>query len=405
MLYNFDNEIEREIEKIQKSSICKLNKELILKFYNWILAEGLSKSRQYKYLFTLRKISEHKNKPFPEWDKEDIIEILAFLEKKGYKKETVNEYKKTLKKFFKWLNGEDWKPLKLIKTKKDKDKKPEILSEDEILKMIEVEKNFRNKAILAVGYEGGFRTSELAGIRIKDIEFDKKEGELKARVKVCGKTGERVVPLRMSVPYLRAWLEMHPFSSDPEAFLFCSLSNRSFGEPLRYANLAKVIKTSAKKAGIKKRVHPYILRHSRATVLAASSVGESIMSKYLGWVIGSDMPRVYIHLANRDVERVIDELYGLEGEKPKVSKPIRCPRCGKVNEPTAKYCSQCALILDEKERLRLEIEEPNITKELIDLVIQDPELLKKAKEMIEFLKVLRENPDLMKEFLSVVGKK
>ncbi|MEM2425406.1 MAG: hypothetical protein QXE83_00245, partial [Archaeoglobaceae archaeon] len=54
MLYNFDSDIEREIEKIQKSSICDLNKELIFKFYN-------------------------RNKPFSEWNEEGIIEILAFL--------------------------------------------------------------------------------------------------------------------------------------------------------------------------------------------------------------------------------------------------------------------------------------------------------------------------------------
>ncbi len=65
--------------------------------------------------------------------------------------------------------------------RKDRNEKPEVLSEDEILRTIEVEKNLRNKAIISVGYEGGFRIGELAGIKIKDVEFDKREGELKAR--------------------------------------------------------------------------------------------------------------------------------------------------------------------------------------------------------------------------------
>lgn len=396
MLYDFDKNIQTEIKKLENSQICKENQKLILKFHKWILAEGLSKARQYKYLINLRKISEWNNKPFTKWSEEDIIDILAFLENNGYKRETVNEYKKALKKFFKWLNGEDWKPLKLIKMRKDRNRKPEVLSEDKILRMIEVEKNLRNKAIISVGYEGGFRIGELAGIKIKDVEFDKREGELKARIRVKGKTGERIVPLRMSVPHLRVWIEIHPFSNDPNSFLFCSLSNRSLGEPMKYQSLAKVIKNAAVKAGIKKRVHPHILRHTRATVLAASSIGESIMSKYLGWVIGSDMPRVYIHLVNKDVEKAIDELYGIDGDKPKIAKPLKCPRCGKINEPNAKYCSQCALILDEGERIRVEMEEPLIAKELMNMIVQNPNMLDQLKEMLEFVKELREKPELMR---------
>jgi predicted amidophosphoribosyltransferase len=113
------------------------------------------------------------------------------------------------------------------------------------------------------------------------------------------------------------------------------------------------------------------------------------------------MPRIYIHLVNKDVEKVIDELYGIEEEKPKLAKPVRCPRCGKVNKPNAKYCSQCALILDEGERIKVEMEEPLIAKELTEMLIQNPELLNQLKEVYEFVKEMREKPEIMKMLMKL----
>lgn len=57
--------------------------------------------------------------------------------------------------------------------------------------MISAAKHPRDKAMIALLYEGGFRIGELASIKFKDIEFNKFGG----KVKVSGKTGERLVPL------------------------------------------------------------------------------------------------------------------------------------------------------------------------------------------------------------------
>lgn len=76
-------------------------------------------------------------------------------------------------------------------------------------------------------YRRGLRIRELAGIKIKDVVFDEENRELKARIRINGKTGERVVTLRMSVKYLLAWLEKHPLKDNPDAYLFCSISNNS----------------------------------------------------------------------------------------------------------------------------------------------------------------------------------
>lgn len=190
---------------------------------------------------------------------------------------------------------------------------------------------------------------------------------------------------------------MRPRKDDIEAYVFCSLSQRNFGEPIEYQTFRKVIKNAAKKAGIKKRVYPHILRHSRATVLA-NHLTEQQMNVFFGWVQGSDMPRIYVHLSGRDIDRAINKVYGLEEEEDEKEveiKPKKCPRCGYVNAPTDIYCGRCALILDEKERLKLEMEESKIAIDLMTYIMQNPEMFEKVKEMIKFVEKVRENPELM----------
>lgn len=396
-LYDTEQRIKKELKKIDELTNEK-NKQIIREFYTVMLAEGISKRRLWRYLQTLRLIAQKYDKPFNEWKKEDIIKFLADVNSNGYALETVNEYKKGLRKLFKWLHGEDWMHLRLLKTKKNRNKKPDILEEDEVLRIIDAANNERDKAMIAVCYEAGLRIGELASIKIKDVVFDEENRELKAKIRVKGKTGERIIPLRMSVKYLLAWLEKHPKKEDPEAYVFCSISNNSLGEQMRYESFLRLFKRIAEKAGIKKNVHPHMLRHTRATILAANNVAEYIMCKYFGWVVGSDVPRVYVDLSAKDLDKVVDAIYGFEeSAKPKLAKPRRCPRCGKVNEPTAKYCSVCAFILDEKLRAELELEEPRVAKDLMSIIMQNPEMLAQVKEMIELVQKMREKPELMQK--------
>jgi hypothetical protein len=70
----------------------------------------------------------------------------------------------------------------------------------------------------------------------------------------------------------------------------------------------------------------------------------------MGWIIGSKEARTYVHLSGRDTEKAILGMYGMvkEEEKEVKMKPIKCPRCGLMNDPFSKFCSGCSLGLDEK---------------------------------------------------------
>ena len=392
-----DKRLEQQVELARKE-LSERNFKLVLDFKRKLMAEGVGKLRIARYISILRKIAEFNGRSFDEWEDDDIISILEAIEEEDYSSGTKNEFRKTLKKFIKVQYGEYSSLLRLIKQKREDNRIPEVLSEEEILSMVEAANHPRDKALIAVGYEGGLRIGELASLRIGDIIWHTNlNGELKAKIKVRGKTGERQIPLIISVPYLKRWIDEHPFRDGPNAIVFCSLSQRSFGQMISYQMMWKTISRIGKEAGIKKRTNPHILRHSRATVLA-NYLTEAQMCEFFGWTQGSRMPRTYVHLSGRDIDKAINKIYGLEeeeDEKERTIQPQKCPRCGYINAPTDRYCGRCALILDEKERLRLEMEEPRIAKDLMNYIMQNPEILGQVAEMIEFVGKIRERPELM----------
>jgi ribosomal protein S27AE len=91
-----------------------------------------------------------------------------------------------------------------------------------------------------------------------------------------------------------------------------------------------------------------------------------------------------------------------EEEEEEVTKPRKCPRCGYLNAPTDRFCGRCALILDESERIRYEIEGAGIINELISLLKEDPEVFDRARVMLELAKKLREDHDLLEAFMGMI---
>jgi integrase/recombinase XerD len=92
-----------------------------------------------------------------------------------------------------------------------------------------------------------------------------------------------------SVEYLKSWLQVHPEESNPEAPLWATLNSKeNLLKPLQYAAIRMKLKRIAKKAGINKRIHPHLFRHSRATYMA-NYLTEAQMNVYFGWTQGSDM--------------------------------------------------------------------------------------------------------------------
>ncbi len=81
------------------------------------------------------------------------------------------------------------------------------------------------------------------------------------------------------------------------------------------------------------------------------------MKQYFGWVQGSEMASIYVHLSGRDVDNALLKLNGIntaEEKKEQVLKTINCPRCQENNSAVSKFCSRCGSPLNIQVALGVE---------------------------------------------------
>jgi len=373
-IHNFNEQLER-VEKSVKNDedLSRKNKKLLLDFTNYLIAQGISKGRVVKYLNHLRRVAEIAEKDLDKIGREDLVKIVGEIQKsENYSEWTKHDYKVALKKFFKWLKGEqegrlftDWFK---VTVKNNNKKLPEELLTVSDIEKLSVATNLRDKAFVLALYESGARIGEFLPIRIKQLEFDR----YGALLTLHGKTGSRKIRLITCVPALIQWLNSHPCKDDKEAYIWIRMKASNGNELITYAEACKILRQLAEKAGVKKPVNPHHFRHSRATELA-KHLTEAQLCEYMGWVQGSDEASTYVHLSQRDIESAILRLHGIKAEEEEELKfkPIVCPRCKKENSPGSKFCSLCGLALELKAAIELDSKIDAVT-ELFAKILEDP---------------------------------
>lgn len=159
---------------------------------------------------------------------------------------------------------------------------PATLTPSEVERLLEAPKlnkpiGMRNRALLETLYGTGLRVSELAALKLEDLQFD--AGYLRC----FGKgSKERVVPLGgAAATYLKKYIEetrpqFDPSTKSPYVFL----SNR--GQALSRKTIWQLIRRCTHDAGIAKAVSPHTLRHSFASHLLANHAPLRVIQEMLG---------------------------------------------------------------------------------------------------------------------------
>ena len=135
----------------------------------------------------------------------------------------------------------------------------------------------RDQAILETLYGAGLRISELVGLDVDDVDLE--EGSVRA----VGKgSKERVVPLgRYATKAVESYLVRgRPSLAGPRSGGALFLNQR--GGRLTRQGTTNMIKAQAKRAGIRKRVTPHMLRHSFATHLLEGGADVRVVQELLG---------------------------------------------------------------------------------------------------------------------------
>ena len=269
---------------------------------------------------------------------------------------------------------------KNVKIKKVKDKivREDLLTEDDLKKLLHVcGENARDRALIDCHFEAGTRPGEILNLQIRHVKFDK----YGAVLHVDGKTGARSIRLVKSTPSLAYWLSVHPLKDDTSAPLWPNTSYRNRGKALTYAGARQMINRRCKMANLSKHVNLNLFRHSEATV-TANFMTEAQMRKRHGWTADSKMPGRYVHLVNADVDAAIFEHLGIETkEKEDQNVPKICEICQMPNSFESSICSKCGKPLDLKTALESDEQAKAELKETIMDVLRSEEILKQTQEL------------------------
>jgi integrase/recombinase XerD len=214
----------------------------------------------------------------------DLKEFLVWFYEDNKNPRTQSRVLSGIRAFFRFLliEGEiTVNPSALIESPKIGFKLPEVLSIEEIDRMIEAidlsrEDGHRNKAIIETLYGCGLRVSELVGLRLTDIHYD--EGY----VIVTGKgSKQRLVPVSG-----KALKEIYIYMSDRNRLSVIRDHNTLFlnrrGSGLTRVMIFKIIKDLAAKAGIRKNISPHTFRHSFATHMIEAGADLRAVQEMLG---------------------------------------------------------------------------------------------------------------------------
>ncbi len=203
-------------------------------------------------------------------------------------------------------------PTELIEGPKTNRYLPEVLSYEEIRRMIEAidrshPQGTRNVAILETLYACGLRVSELTGLRLSQVSFEHEY------IHVLGKNNkERLVPIsREALRHIQLYLEgdrnrMMHIDKASNDILF--LNRR--GKKLSRVMIFTIIRNAAEAAGITKTISPHSFRHSFATHLVEGGADLRAVQEMLGHA-SVTTTEIYTHLTTDYLRETIHSFHPL----------------------------------------------------------------------------------------------
>jgi integrase/recombinase XerD len=242
----------------------------------------------------------------------DIEQFLHVLNEVEISRRSQARMLSGVRSFFQYLMLEDMvkvDPTELVQGPKLDQYLPEVLSYEEILRMLEnidrsTPQGTRNIAIIETLYACGLRVSELTGLRISHIYPDLQ------MIRVIGKNNkERLVPIgEGALQQIKLYLEgdrMRMMNIDPGSADILFLNRR--GKKLSRVMIFNIIKEAVANAGITKTISPHSLRHSFATHLVEGGADLRAVQEMLGHA-SITTTEIYTHL-NADYLRDTMNMY------------------------------------------------------------------------------------------------
>lgn len=274
------------------------------------LEKGRSLKTQKNYERYLRSFFYEFNvSQFKDINEEKIKQFRLFLARKGLKKITQNYYIIALRNFLKFLVKKGFELIspETIELPKISKGDIEFLKPEELERLLNAPqgqdlKSLRDKAILETLFSTGLRVSELCQLK---RFIDLKTGEISIRGK--GDKLRLVFLSERAKIVLKNYLEKR---EDALEALFISLNknNKVIG-PITARTVQRLVQRYGIKAGLVKKIHPHMLRHSFATDLLLNGADLRAVQELLGHK-NISTTQIYTHFTNKQLKEIHKNFHG-----------------------------------------------------------------------------------------------
>ena len=238
--------------------------------------DGLSQKTLKDYGLVLRSFARYADKPPEEITADDVRRYLAGLSERGLKDGSIVTHANTLRSFFAWLELEDVigkSPMRRIRSRSvDRTASRRPLTDEELHRLRKGCRNIRDQALVEFLSSSGCRLSEAAGIRAEQVDWKQRS------VRVLGK-GRKIRTVFFS---FRAGQLLREYLSQREGGDALFAAVRAPWSPLTPGGIEKALARIGQRAGLERRVHPHILRHTFATQALQGGMPLPVIQQLLG---------------------------------------------------------------------------------------------------------------------------
>jgi integrase/recombinase XerD len=249
----FKNEeiIVKKNEEGDSSSLNKDAADLIKKAEEELKLKGFSFKTRKSYLGNLRRFLIYSNKKVEQLSIVDARSyILYLLDSQNCSSSYASQSISSIKFLFNVVIGRAINDMQICRPKKEK-RLPEVLSYQEVAKILEKTANLKHRAILFLVYSAGLRVGEVVNLKISDID----SGRMLIHVRQGkGKKDRYTVLSQIALEELRSYARKYR----PDDWLFEGGNGEGH---LTERSVQKVFEKSCTAAGIKKDVSVHTLRH------------------------------------------------------------------------------------------------------------------------------------------------
>ncbi len=295
---------------------------LITDFLEYLEVErGRSQRTIRNYDFYLHRFAKWAGNPTPNKITRELVhKYRLFLnrleqgrEEVTLKKSTQNYHLIALRSFLKYLSKYDITSLspEQIELAKQSKRTVDFLETDELQRLIAQPKgerlaDLRDKAILELLFSTGTRVSELAGLKIEQVNLKRDEFTVRGKgdkPRLVFLSDDAKVALKL---YLAKRRDLSPF-------IFVSHDRakaaRKDAGPLTPRSIQRIVEAYATSAGITKKITPHTLRHTFATDLLLSGADIRSVQSMLGHE-SITTTQVYTHITNKHMKDVYKKYHG-----------------------------------------------------------------------------------------------